>query len=113
MAFTAIPALPQGGVTNEQLVLLSAVKQNLEQLMGISGATQYRAVLSGLITVAPVGDLSATNLGVSGRAYTIDGLGSVPTGEDFFALANATQQILNDVTRIRNALDTLIAQLKG
>lgn len=108
-----MPALPQSGVTGEQLVLLAAVKQNIEQLIGISGTPAYRAALRGDVRVDPIGALSVSQTGVTGQAYVISGAGAVPTAEDFVRLANATQQVINDMARLRDTLDTLITQLKG
>ena len=35
--FTAIPAVPQGGITDWQSVLISSVKENVELLTGLRG----------------------------------------------------------------------------
>lgn len=113
MAFTAIPAIPQSGISEFEYRILKAVKQNLDELTGQSREVRYRSILTGNITVVKVGELQANRLTVTGRSYNIANVGTVPAQEDFVRLAEDVARLMSDVARIRNILDTLITQLKG
>ena len=51
--FTAIPGVPQTNITDEQSLLISTIKQNVELLAGIRGEedSQSKAVTKGDIDV--------------------------------------------------------------
>ena len=44
--FTAIPAVPQGGITDWQSVLITSVKENVELLTGLRGKQTLQVKLS-------------------------------------------------------------------
>jgi hypothetical protein len=113
MAFTAIPAIPQSGLNEFEYRILKAVKQNLDELTGQSRELRYRSVLTGNVTVVKVGTLQSKQLSISGRAYNLTNIGTVPAQEDFIQLAKDVKNLIADVQRIRDILDTLITQLKG
>jgi hypothetical protein len=111
MSFVAMPAIPSEGVTDGEVLMYSAVKQNIEQLTG-QGSPLFSAVTRGAITVAPIPSLSVRPLTVSGAAYTISNVQVAPATE-VVALASTVQQCVNDITTITNTLNALISQLKG
>lgn len=113
MAFIGLPAVPQSGLSPLEFQLFNALRQNIEQLTGQGGDAQFRSLIRGQITVLPIGNLqSSARVSITGRSYAISGV-SVSAAEEVTALANDVQKLINDVTRMRNVLDTLIAQLKA
>lgn len=111
MAFTAMPGLPDSGLTDQELRLLAAIKQNIEELTG-AGSSTYTAVVRGQITTSQISQLNSQNVSVSGRGYTISGA-NVASASDVASLAQTTQQLVYDVQLLRDTLNTLIGQLRG
>lgn len=113
MSFLALPSVPQSGLTPLEFQLFNALRQNIEQLTGQGGDPLYRSVIRGQLTVVPMGNLQApARVSITGRSYVISGV-SVAASEEIVALATDLQKLINDVTRMRNILDTLITQLKA
>ena len=54
--FTSVPAVPQGGFTDYQTILISTVKENVELLTGLRGEIDAasKAITQGQITVNPL-----------------------------------------------------------
>jgi len=111
MGFAPIPAVPQGGLTDAEFRMFSAVKQNLDQLIGTNGEAEFIAMLTGQVTVQPVGALNSSLPNLTGQAALTSGGIQVPLQTDFVALAATVQQLVADVQKIRNTLDTLVDQL--
>jgi hypothetical protein len=111
MAFSAMPGLPTSGVSDQELRLLAAVKQNIEELTGQLGNTGYNAVVAGQITTAQIANLNAQDVNISGSGYTISGA-SVASAADVVSLARNVQQLVYDVRLLRDTLNTLIGQLQ-
>lgn len=112
MAFVSMPSVPVSGVSTQEFQLFAAVKQNIEELTGQANA-EFAAVLRGNITVQPVGNLLSSQPTITGTSYTISGVGTVPSFEDFANVAATTQRLVSDVEAIRDRLDILLSQLKG
>ena len=55
--FTSVPAVPQGGFTDYQTVLIGAVKENIELLTGLRGEADVvsKAITQGQVTVNQMG----------------------------------------------------------
>ena len=107
MAFAALPAIPSEGLSESEVRMYSAVKQNIEQLTGQAGDNFYVALVRGTITASVVESVNAQSVGVSGQAYVINNLQVAPATE-LIALAGTVQSVIYDVKNVRDALNTLI-----
>lgn len=112
--FTAIPNIPQSGLTDWQFVTFNALKENVELLIGAkAGAgTGASAVTRGSVTVAPAPTQTMQRVTAGGVGFTISGV-TVPSLDDYGKLVTNVQQIANDVAALRNTVNALINQLKG
>lgn len=112
--FTGIPALPQAGVEEWQYRFLSAVKQNMELLIGTRGEQDgsSRAVTKASITVGSVPNPSLQALSASGAGFTVGGA-QVPSLADYQALLSDVQRLNSDVAQLRTTVNTLISQLRN
>lgn len=112
--FTAIPDIPATGLSSWQAQTLSAMKENVELLIGVRGEKTgaSRAVTKAQIGVAAAPDQNMQRVTATGAGFTISGV-NVPSLEDYGALLTNVQELANDVARLRNTLNTLIQQLKG
>lgn len=114
--FTAIPSLPQVGLQPWQVGFYSAIKENLELLIGgRNGTSNARtAVTSGSISVAAPPTQNMTKVTAEGLSIGLkDEKTSVPTAEDYAKLIGNVQSLANDVANLRSTVDILIRQLKG
>ena len=111
--FTAIPSIPQGGLNDWQYNTLTAMKENIELLIGSRGADRsVRAVLVGQVGVPNPATQNMTRVSAQGTGFTISGA-SVPSLDDYSRLVSDVQQLANDVASLRATVNTLINQLKG
>ena len=110
--FTAIPSIPQSGLTDWQFNTMTAMKENLELLMGARGSRATKAVTGGQITVSNPPAQQMTSVTATTAGYTISGV-SVPSLEDYTALVLNVQQLADDVANLRATVNTLINQLKA
>jgi len=111
--FSAIPNIPQSGLTDSQSSTIYALKENVELLIGSRGSgNATRAVLGGQITVANPATQTMTRVTAIGAGFTISGV-NVPSIEDYNKLIVNVQQLANDVTSLQLTVNTLINQLKG
>lgn len=111
--FTAIPAIPQTGLTDWQFNTLNAMKENLELLIGSrnekDGAS--RALTKSSITTALAPTQSMQRVTAEGVGFTISGVNVVALS-DYEKLVVNVQQLANDVAVLRNTLNNVITQLK-
>jgi hypothetical protein len=111
--FSSVPNLPQSGLTDSQSSIISALKENVELLIGARGSSNAtRAVLGGQITVANPATQTMSRVTATGAGFTISGV-TVPSLDDYNKLAVNVQQLANDVASLRQTVNTLINQLKG
>jgi len=111
--FTAIPSIPQGGLNDWQFSTLTAMKENIELLMGARGSdTSVQAVVKGQITVSNPEVQTMTRVSAIGSGFTISGV-SVASLDDHNKLLSDVQQLANDVASLRATVNVLINQLKG
>lgn len=112
--FTAIPNIPQQGLTDWQYVTLNAMKENLELLTGARGnsAVSAAAITRGTITVAGAPTQTMQRVTAEGTGFTISGV-AVPSLEDYGKLVANVQQLANDVGVLRSTVNALVNQLKG
>lgn len=112
--FSAIPTIPQQGLTDWQFTTLNAMKENLELLTGARGATaaSASAITRGTVTVVDAPTQTMQRVTAEGAGYTISGV-TVPSLDDYVRLITNVQQLANDVAALRNTVNVLINQLKG
>jgi hypothetical protein len=110
--FSAIPSIPQSGLTDWQFRTLSVMKENIELLTGTRGISGAAAITRGNITVsfAPVQTMQQVT--AAGEGYTISGV-NVASAEDYAKLIVNVQQLANDVANVRATLNALVNQLRG
>jgi hypothetical protein len=111
--FTAIPPVPQQGLTDAQFTLLNAIKENVELLTGARGATNGAAALTrGSITVLGAPTQTMQRVTAEGRGFTISNV-MVPSLDDYINLVANVQQLANDVAALRSTVNALLNQLRG
>ena len=112
--FTAIPAVPQGGITDWQSVLISSVKENVELLTGLRGEVDLasKAVTKGQITLEQMSDQNMKQISAKGSGFTISGQ-EVAGLDDYGLLLTDVQTLANDLAYTRAVLNALIQQLRG
>lgn len=112
--FTAIPDIPTTGLTSWQAQTLSAMKENVELLIGTRGEKTgaSRAVIKSSLSVNAAPAQSMQRVTATGAGFTISGV-NVPSLDDYSNLVTNVQELANDVAALRNTLNTLIQQLKG
>ena len=112
--FTAIPNLPQLGIPGEQAYVLSALKENVDLLIGAKGTkfTDSKAVIKGSVTVAPVPDPELLRVSAEGAGFSVSNA-LVPDFDDYVKLISNVQSLISDVAALRKTVNTLIQQLKS
>lgn len=112
--FTGIPSLPTAGTDQLQAAILSALKENVELLVGTRGESDgaSRALLAGQLTVTRPDASSIAAVSARGSGVSISGA-AVPTLQDYQNLVRDVQSVINDVVRLRSTVDTLVQQLRS
>jgi len=112
--YRPIPKIPQQDVSPWMYEVLTALAENMEVLVGVR-TDSVRAVTSDSITVVPQALQFLKRITADGSGYTapLGGGSQVPTLADHVKLAQDVQSVINDVTRIESALNTLLAQLRS
>lgn len=116
--FTSVPAVPQGGFTDYQTVLIGAVKENIELLTGLRGEDDVvsKAITQGQVTVNQMGQQKmqqvtakgdGSTITISGTAYDLANL------SDVRKLIVDVQTLAGDVAEMRATLNFLIKQMRG
>lgn len=111
--FTGIPSLPQSGLDDAQYRLLSALKENVELLVGSRGERDLASKALTVGSVATVSPPVASITGVSARGsgFTISGQ-RVPSIDDHNALIRDVQLLISDVATLRTTINALLVELK-
>lgn len=112
--FTAIPAVPTGGITDWQSVLITSVKENVELLTGLRGEADLasKAITKGQITLLEMPDQNMKQVSAKGTGFTISGQ-EVAGLDDVGLLITDVQTLANDLAYTRAVVNALINQLKG
>jgi len=112
--FTAIPAVPQGGLNQWEQATITALKDNVELLIGAKGelGASNRALTKGQINVNEAPQQVMRQVTAEGVGFTVSNV-NVPSLSDYVKLLSNVQQLANDVAAIRNTLNVLIQQLKA
>jgi hypothetical protein len=118
--FQGIPAIPPQQIQQWQYDILSAMKENLEILMGVRGVngTQGtgRAITNDTVGVESADRQVMKQLSARGDFYTLTTTGGdieFPQLQDYVKLLNDVQQLAIDVANIQNALNALLKNLKA
>jgi hypothetical protein len=112
--FSAVPAIPQAGINPYEFAALTALKENVEILIGARGATATagKAVTKGQIGVNPAPEQNMKQITAEGAGYTVSGV-TVPSIDDYAKLLTNVQTLANDVANLRATVNALINQLKA
>lgn len=112
--FTGVPVVPNTGVDLWQASVLSALKENVELLIGARGEEDgaSRALLAGQLTVRRPDASSIEAISARGNGVSVSGA-TVPTLQDYQNLVRDVQSVINDVVRLRSTVDTLVQQLRS
>ena len=108
--FQGLPAIPNEKIPQWQYDILSALKENIEILMGQRGPG--RSVTNDTIGVQPQNFQLMTQISALGDNYLISGV-YVPTLADYTKLLNDVQQLALDVAKIQDALNALLQNLRN
>jgi len=109
--FSAIPNIPQQGLSDWQFQTLNAMKENLDMLTGARGPA-LSALTRGAVTVSAPATQTMQRVTAAGTGFTISGV-TVPSLDDYAKLLENVQQVANDVAALRNTVNALLVQLKG
>lgn len=111
--FAGIPSLPQVGVEEWQYRILTAMKQNIELLVGTRGEQDLssQAVLKSSVSRIAIPEPSIRAVSAVGSGFTVSGA-QVPSLADYQNLVRDVQLLVNDVAQLRAALNQLIVQLR-
>lgn len=107
--FQGMPAIPNDKIPQWQYDLLSAMKENIEILMGTRGPG--RAVTNDTVGVQPQRFQIMTQVSARGE-FTTNAATGVPTIADYIRLLNDVQQLAADVAKIQDALNALLRNMR-
>jgi hypothetical protein len=110
--YTAIPNIPQQGLTGWQFQTLTAMKENIDLLTGAKGIGSAAALTGGSVTVTPAPVQTMQRVTATTAGFTISGV-SVPSLDDYTKLVTDVQLLANDVAALRATVNALINQLRG
>ena len=112
--FTAIPAVPQGGITDWQSILISSVKENVELLTGLRGESdlQSKGITRGQVTIKEMSEQDMKQVSAKGAGFTVSGQ-ELAGLDDYGKLVTDVQTLANDLALTRAVLNALIRQIKG
>lgn len=111
--FTAIPNIPQSGLTDWQFNTMNAMKENIELLTGARGESDAasRAITKSSVTVDYAPQQQMQRITAEGVGFVVSGV-KVPALTDYEKLAINVQTLANDVAALRTTVNNLIKQLK-
>ena len=107
--YAGIPAIPNEGLPQWQYDLLLTMKENIEIMMGQRGPG--RAVTNDTISVVPANFQTMRQISARGDYVAISGF-NVPVLEDYVKLLNDVQQLATDVSKIQDALNALLQNMR-
>jgi len=107
--YAGLPAVPNEGLPQWQYDLLSAMKENIEILMGQRGPG--RSVTNDTIGVVPQQFQTMRQISARGDYVTLSGY-PVPIMADYVKLLSDVQQLATDVSKIQDALNALLQNVR-
>jgi hypothetical protein len=112
--FQGIPSIPPEKVQQWQYDVLTAMKENLEILLGQRGPG--RVTTNDTVGVEVADRQVMKQLSARGDFYNLTTSGGdiqFPRQEDYVKLLNDVQQLAIDVANIQNALNALLRNMKA
>ncbi len=112
--YQGLPAIPSEQIPQWQYDILSAMKENIEIMMGQRGPG--RSVTNDTVNVIAADRQVMKQLSARGDFYELTTSGGqifFPTRDDYVKLLNDTQQLAIDVANIQAALNTLLENLRS
>jgi len=113
--FTAIPSLPQANISDWQYSALSALKENVELLVGTRGEKDggSAAVVKSAVTVPIPPTQKMQRVTAEGAGFTISKGVVAPSLDDYIKLIGNVQTLASDVAALRSTVQSLIQQLRA
>lgn len=109
--FTPVPGLPTSNIDSYQLALLTALKDNVEAMIGVSsGNPDARAVFKGSITNNQLTSPNFDGVTATGSGYVVSGV-KVPSSDDYQKLIRDVAKLAADVKNLTSVVNILIKQL--
>jgi|AntAceMinimDraft_6_1070360.scaffolds.fasta_scaffold10976_2 hypothetical protein len=108
--FQGIPAIPPEKIEQWQYDVMSALKENVEIMLGQRGPG--RVVTNDSLGVEAADRQTMKQISARGNYYVISGV-EVPTIDDYINLLNDVQQLAIDVSNIQSALNALLTNMKA
>lgn len=109
--FTPIRDIPQQGLSEWEWAVLSAMKENLEIMMG-ARQSGVRAVTTDLITTPQLSGASYQQMLAEGKGASYSGSPNFATYDDYVKLIQSVVNLAYDVQQLRNTVNSLIQQLR-
>lgn len=110
--FAQVPIVPQKGLSGDQLVVIEAMRENLEVLLGLRGDGSNKAILASSITVVNAEPLGLRKITAVGAGFEFQGQKAVNLN-DYIRLLGNVQTLANDVNYLRSIINLLLGQLRG
>lgn len=127
--FTAIPAVPSSGVPDWEVQTLSAIKANIELLLGLINKSDLSAQavlkrsfdltdpgLPRITAITPISVGSVSYITISGYDFIITNTGnwnSIPTTLATCGYFEDLEKIKADIANIRTAVESITNKLRG
>tara|TARA_B110000977_G_scaffold35702_1_gene47728 strand:+ start:4193 stop:4528 length:336 start_codon:yes stop_codon:yes gene_type:complete len=108
--FQGIPSIPPEKVEQWQYDVMSALKENVEIMLGQRGPG--RVITNDTLGVEPADRQTMKQLSARGNYYIISGV-QVPAIADYINLLNDVQQLAIDVNNIQSALNALLVNMRA
>jgi hypothetical protein len=108
--FQGIPAIPPEKIDQWQYDVMSALKENVEIMLGQRGPG--RVITNDTLGVEPADRQAMKQLSARGNYYSISGA-QVPAIDDYINLLNDVQQLAIDVSNIQQALNALLTNMRA
>lgn len=117
--FTGIPNIPTDGLADWQAQIFSAIKEDVELLIGARGESDLAsaAIIRGNIRVSSMETQTMRVVTATGKTWS--SISGLPTGEsladgaEFIKLRDDVQNLANDLATTRATINVLLGQLKG
>ncbi len=112
--FVAIPEIPQSGLKDWESSILSALKEDVELLIGSRGEGDFESlsVTRGDIRAVPISKVALLGISARGDGFNISGQ-DVAGLADYRLLITNFYQIAQDVQGLRNTVNFLLQNMRG
>ncbi len=108
--FSPIRDVPATGLSEWESTMLNAMKENIEIMTG-TRQSGVRVITSDNIKVASLNPQVAAAVTGTGQFATLSGV-DVPTYAEYLTLRNDVQLLMNDLYYTREAINSLLTQLR-